>query len=159
MMLNQNDNLPAKQGFRTSIKELIVRRIVFSISAIISILLGSIGIADVVHLCTGKLPVDYLVSAIAALLFSFFFSFIALHQYRLICTLTEFERECTILAFAKRQGGVVSLPAVALNCSLRIADAVNVLNSLTSRGVCILDVSENGDLLYCFPLLKDLPSS
>jgi hypothetical protein len=68
--------------------------------------------------------------------------------------LRELEREAAVLTFLKREGRSVTLHDVALNCSLRIVDAVSVLNGLTTRGVCVMDVSEEGELLYYFPSLN-----
>ncbi len=145
-----------KPVLATSKNTVVVRNGVFVGSTLLAIVAGSLAATGVTAIiCGNKLSEHNTVEGnVGALIFfvgvCVLFSLIARHQYRQTAALNELERERAILAFAKQEGRAITIPEVALSCSIRIVDAASVLNRLTARGVCQMDISEEGELIYSF---------
>ena len=61
------------------------------------------------------------------------------------------ERERWVLDAARRAGGVLSAPELAVDSAMNIEQAEAALEKLRAKGVCQPDVNEMGQMLYVFP--------
>ncbi|MGE3272543.1 MAG: hypothetical protein AB7P40_27625 [Chloroflexota bacterium] len=59
--------------------------------------------------------------------------------------------ELLVLRFAESEHGRVTLPEVAANCDLSIADAKSTLESLVLQQAATINVTQSGVLVYVFP--------
>ncbi|MCA9815797.1 MAG: hypothetical protein H6677_00095 [Candidatus Obscuribacterales bacterium] len=65
----------------------------------------------------------------------------------------ELALEQSILYFAQQSGpGAVSIPEVSLGCGLRISQTETILNQMSARGICRIDVNQDGQLIYTFSI-------
>ena len=74
--------------------------------------------------------------------------------------LKEARQEQLVLRLSKNEpNNALTISSISLNCAISLAEALEVANRLTKRGVCTVDVSDSGDMLYCFPSLlkKNIP--
>ena len=71
--------------------------------------------------------------------------------------LKEVEEEELILGHAKASQGLITVSAASLECGMPISHAKKCLERLAMTGVCHVDVSEQGQLLYCFPSFQSKP--
>ena len=69
----------------------------------------------------------------------------------------EVEAERLILGHAKAGKGIITVSAASLECGLSISNAKKTLERLAMTGVCHVDVSEQGELVYCFPSFESKP--
>lgn len=130
--------------------------VLFVMSALISMIAGSIGATVIAAIASGHRLGTHssFEGAVGALMFylsiSIFFGIAAHRKCIQIAAFKEPERERVILAFAKQENRAVTVPDVALNCGMRIVDSALVLNRLTARGVCQMDITEDGQIIYSF---------
>ncbi|HEY9776605.1 MAG TPA: hypothetical protein V6C81_22775 [Planktothrix sp.] len=67
----------------------------------------------------------------------------------------ELNHEQKVLSYAKAENGRgLTVSEVSLNCSMNVSDSLNICNRLAARGLCQVDVSEVGEMLYVFPCFK-----
>lgn len=64
---------------------------------------------------------------------------------------TDEERERRVLRFAERERGRVTIPEVATNCDLSLADSKQALERLVLAEVAEIQVTQSGVLVYVFP--------
>ena len=64
---------------------------------------------------------------------------------------TEADRERTILRFAESEHGRVTIPEVAANCDMTIAEAKATLDRLVTLQAAAIQVTQSGVLVYVFP--------
>ena len=65
--------------------------------------------------------------------------------------LKELELEQIVLSYAAiQEGRALSIPEVSLNCGLRTSKATNILNKMSSDGICKVNVDCEGKVVYSF---------
>jgi len=69
---------------------------------------------------------------------------------------TDADRERAVLRFAEQEHGRVTVPEVATNCDLTVAEAKATLDRLVLQQAATIQVTQAGILVYVFPgLLSD----
>lgn len=77
-------------------------------------------------------------------------------QVRELRLARSFAYEQNILRYAKEQNGrPLTLPEISLHCSLPVKDAVQTLNKLSGLGACTGNVTEEGEMLFCFSSFRN----
>lgn len=119
-------------------------------------------VEEIIWFCTGR--IKELGGQVAATLFfvglvvgSFL---IVRNEWSKRRALREARQEQLVLRHAKTEpNNSTTISSISLNCSMSLAESIEVANRLTKRGVCTVDVSDSGDMLYCFPSLgkKNIP--
>lgn len=61
------------------------------------------------------------------------------------------ERINSILRLAKRQNGILKVSEVSLELGISVDEARNRLEEAVNKGVCRLEIDENGNLSFIFP--------
>lgn len=80
--------------------------------------------------------------------------FIVRNEWSKRRALREARQEQAVLQLAKNEpNNALTISSMSLNCSISMAESIEIANRLTKRGVCTVDVSDAGDMLYCFPSL------
>ena len=64
---------------------------------------------------------------------------------------SEADRERQVLRFAEKEHGRVTIPEVAANCDMTIAEAKVTLDRLVTLQAASLQVTQSGILVYVFP--------
>ena len=64
---------------------------------------------------------------------------------------SEADRERQVLRFAEKEHGRVTIPEVAANCDMTIAEAKATLDRLVTLQAASLQVTRSGILVYVFP--------
>ena len=64
---------------------------------------------------------------------------------------TEADRERQVLRFAESEHGRVTIPEVAANCDMTIAEAKATLDRLVTLQAAAIQVTQSGVLVYVFP--------
>lgn len=64
---------------------------------------------------------------------------------------TEADRERQVLRFAEKEHGRVTVPEVAANCNMTIAEAKAALDRLVTLQAAAIQVTQSGVLVYVFP--------
>jgi hypothetical protein len=64
---------------------------------------------------------------------------------------TDEERERRVLRFAEHERGRVTIPEVATNCDMSLADSKGTLDRLVLADVAQIQVTQTGVLVYVFP--------
>lgn len=59
-----------------------------------------------------------------------------------------------ILEIARHNGGQITAMAAAIDADLEIDESKILLESLVDKGIAVLEVTDEGGLLYCFPDLR-----
>lgn len=62
----------------------------------------------------------------------------------------KIQRHTTLLRLAKTQQGTLSTSEVALSLNISIDEARNLLEEAVTKGICRVEVDDNGNLIYIF---------
>jgi len=106
----------------------------------------------IVEICGGNM---HLSGSVAALLFFVGITVggavVVRAQLKNRRALKELNQEQCVLGYAKAEKGRgLTVSEISLTCSLNIGDTAAVINRLLMRGVCQVDVSDEGELIYAF---------
>jgi hypothetical protein len=62
-----------------------------------------------------------------------------------------------ILAIARRNGGQITAMSAVIDAKLDIDESKALLDAFVSKGIAVLEVSDEGGLIYSFPDLRPAP--
>ena len=67
---------------------------------------------------------------------------------------TDEDKTRRILELARRNSGQITVLTAAMDANLEIDESKVLLEDLVDKGIAVLEVTDDGNLLYCFPDLR-----